>query len=189
MIAEAFYLNKLTLPAAGQDMTAFEVGQRIQEYIRQAMPLFEPMETEYNAPLCDITFSKLLRAGAFGSPLDMPKKLRNMTVEFTFESPLHDAAERERGQRFIETSQMLATAQALDPSAVHVVDATVALRDVLKAIGAPATWTRSEAVVNDMRNAEKQAQQTAQTLATMQQGADVAATLSQATPLTTGVGA
>lgn len=189
MIAEAFYLNKLTLPAAGQDMTAFEVGQRIQEYIRQAMPLFEPMETEYNAPLCDITFSKLLRAGAFGSPLDMPKKLRNMTVEFTFESPLHDAAERERGQRFIETSQMLATAQALDPSAVHVVDATVALRDVLKAIGAPATWTRSEAAVNDMRNAEKQAQQTAQTLATMQQGADVAATLSQATPLTTGVGA
>lgn len=184
MIAEAFYLNKLTLPAAGQDMTAFEVGQRIQEYIRQAMPLFEPMETEYNAPLCDITFSKLLRAGAFGSPLEMPEELRNKTIEFTFESPLHDAAERERGQRFLETSQMLATAQALDPSAVHVVDATKALRDVLKAIGAPASWTRSEAAVQEMLDAEQQAQQTAQTLATMQQGADVAATLSQATPLT-----
>lgn len=189
MIAEAFYLNKLTLPAAGQDMTAFEVSQRIQEYIRQAMPLFEPMEAEYNAPLCDITFSKLLRVGAFGSPLDMPKELRNKTIEFTFESPLHDAAEREKGQRFNEASQMLATAQALDPSAVHVVDAVAALRDVLKAIGVPAKWTRSEIATKERMDAEKQALQTAQTLATMQQGADVAATLSQASPLTTGVGA
>ena len=184
MIAEAFYLNKLTLPAQGQDMTAYEVGQRIQEYIRQAMPLFEPMETEYNAPLCDITFSKLLRAGAFGSPLDMPEELRNQQVEFTFESPLHDAADREKGQRFVEASQMLASAQALDPTSVYVVDAVVALRDTLQAIGVPAKWTRSETAARDLADAQKQAMQQAQTLATMQQGADVAATLSNATKAT-----
>lgn len=180
MIAEAFYLNKLTLPAQGQDMTAFEVSQRIQEYIRQAMPLFDPMETEYNAPICEVTFSKLLRVGAFGSPLDMPKELRNQKIEFKFESPLHDAADREKGQRFIEAGQMLASAQALDPTSVYVVDAVAALRDTLQAIGVPAKWTRSEADAQKHVDAQKQAEQAAQTLAMMQQGADVAATLKTA---------
>lgn len=184
MIAEAFYLNKITLPAQGQDMTAYEVGQRIQEYIRQAMPLFEPMESEYNAPLCDLTFAKLMRAGAFGSPLDMPKELRNMNVEFTFESPLHDAAEREKGQRFIEASQMLAQAQALDPSSIHVVDAVTALRDTLGAVGVPAKWIRSEAAVQEKMDQDAQAQQTAQTMAMMEQGASVVKDLGLATKST-----
>src|SRR5690606_20971459 len=98
MLAEAFLLNKITLPPAGENMTAYEVGQRVQEYIRQAMPLFEPMEPEYNGPLCDRTFSLLLGAGVFGSPFDMPEELHGAEIQFTFESPLHDAIEREKGQ-------------------------------------------------------------------------------------------
>ena len=187
MIAEAFYLNKITLPPAGDTMTAYEVGQRIQEYIRQAMPLFEPMETEYNAPLCELTFSKMLRAGAFGSPLDMPAELRGASIEFTFESPLHDAVEREKGQRYIEASQMLATAVQLDPNAVHIVDAEAALRDVLKAVGVPAKWTRSESQVANLIEEQKQAQQTAQLLQQMQQGASVVKTLSEASPVTPAI--
>jgi len=185
MIAEAFYLNKLTLPAQGQDMTAYEVGQRIQEYIRQAMPLFEPMESEYNAPLCDITFSKLMRAGAFGSPLDMPKELRNQNIEFTFESPLHDASEREKGQRYIEASQMLAAAQGVDQTSVHTVDAVKALRETLLAIGTPASWIRSEADVADRVAKDQEQLQMAQSLAAMEQGANVAKTFSEATAATT----
>jgi Bacteriophage head to tail connecting protein len=185
MIAEAFYLNKLTLPAQGQDMTAYEVGQRIQEYIRQAMPLFEPMESEYNAPLCDITFSKLMRAGAFGSPLDMPKELRNQSIEFTFESPLHDASEREKGQRYIEASQMLAAAQGVDQSSVHTIDAVKALRETLLAIGTPASWIRSEADVADRMAKDQEQMQMAQSLAAMEQGANVAKTFSEATAATT----
>jgi hypothetical protein len=185
MIAEAFYLNKLTLPAQGQDMTAYEVGQRIQEYIRQAMPLFEPMESEYNAPLCDITFSKLMRAGAFGSPLDMPRELRNQNIEFTFESPLHDASEREKGQRYIEASQMLAAAQGVDQTSVHTVDAVKALRETLLAIGTPPSWIRSEADVADRVAKDQEQMQMAQSLAAMEQGANVAKTFSEATAATT----
>lgn len=183
MIAEAFYLNKITLPPAGDTMTAFEVGQRIQEYIRQAMPLFEPMETEYNSPLCEITFTKMLRAGAFGSPLDMPEELRGANIEFSFESPLHDAVEREKGQRFTEAGQLLAQTIQLDPSTAHVIDASKALREVLKSIGVPASWTRSEGQVQEIADQEKQAAQTQQLLSQMQQGADVAATLQQASPI------
>lgn len=186
MIAEAFYLNKIALPPSGNDMTAYEVGQRVQEYIRQAMPLFGPMETEYNAPLCEITFNKLLRVGAFGSPLDMPRELRKREIDFTFESPLHDAVEREKGQRFIEAGQMLAQTVQADPSAVHIIDASKALRDVLKSIGVPAAWTRSEGQVQQRVDADKQAQQSAQLLAQMQSGANVAKTLHEASPAPSG---
>lgn len=180
MIAEAFYLNKITLPQPGNDMTAYEVGQRVQEYIRQAMPLFEPMEMEYNSPLCDKTFELMMRAGAFGSPFDMPKEIHGQEIDFRFESPLHDAVEREKGQRYLEASSMLAQAVQLDPNAADIIDASVALRDVLEGIGVPAKWTRSEEDAKARADARQQQQQTAELLAQMQQGADVAQKLGAA---------
>lgn len=182
MIAEAFYLNKIAMPQPGNEMTAYEVGQRVQEYIRQAMPLFEPMENEYNAPLCETTFDLMMVNGAFGSPFDMPKELRGEEIEFTFESPLHDATEREKGQRFLEAGSMLAQAAQIDPTAVHVVDIKTAFRDVLQAIGIPANWTRSELEAQALDDQAKQQAQTSNLLAQMQQGADVAQKLSSVTP-------
>lgn len=180
MIAECFFLNKLALPPPEREMTAYEVGQRVQEYIRQAMPLFEPMEAEYNAPLCENTFSIMMRAGAFGSVENMPAELHGMAYEFAFESPLHDATERQKGQRFLEAKSMLAEAAALDPSATKIVDVKIALRDVLQAIAVPAKWTRSETDVDAMEQQEQQQQQTAQMLQQMQQGSDVAKTIAEA---------
>jgi len=60
LIQEAFYLNQIQLPELKGDMTAFETQKRVEEYIRRALPLFEPMETEYNGALCDRTFDILL---------------------------------------------------------------------------------------------------------------------------------
>lgn len=180
MIAEAFFLNKITLPQPGNDMTAYEVGQRVQEYIRQAMPLFEPMEGEYNAPLCEITFDAMQRAGAFGSPFNMPASLQGAELIFSFESPLHDAIEREKGQRYLEALSMLAQSASVDPTTPLILDAKVALRDVLNGIGVPAAWTRSMEEVKALVDQQQQAQQTQQLLANMQAGAGVAKTLGEA---------
>ena len=180
MISDCFFLNKLALPPPEREMTAYEVGQRVQEYIRQAMPLFEPMEAEYNAPLCENTFAIMLRAGAFGSVMDMPQELMGTEYEFAFESPLHDATERQKGQRFLEAKSMLAEAVALDPGAASLVDVKVALRDVLQAINVPAKWTRSETVVAEMEAQAQQQQQAAQLLDQMQKGSDVAKTMAEA---------
>ena len=188
MIAEAFFLNKLALPPAGQDMTAFEVGQRVQEYIRQALPLFEPMESEYNHPLCDKTFDVMMRRGAFGSHYDIPEGIRGAEIEFLFESPLHDAVEREKGQRFMEANQMLAQAVQLDPSAADILDSSTALRDVLEGIGIPAKWTRSETQVSAMAAKRVQDQRAAEMLTQMQAGADVAKTLGEASQARPGAG-
>lgn len=180
MISEAFYLNKLTLPQRAPEMTAYEVGQRIQQYIRDALPLFEPMETEYNGAICEETFSLLLRSGAFGSPFDLPKALQGANIQFRFESPLHEAIEREKGNRFIEAQQYIAGSIQLDPSTALIVDSKAALRDVLDAIGVPAAWVNSEDEVAATVKAQQAQQQAAVLGAGMQQGADVVKTLAEA---------
>lgn len=182
MINQAFYLNKLTLPQRTPEMTAYEVGQRIQEYIRGALPLFEPMENEYNGALCEITFDIMLRAGAFGSPHDMPKRLRGAEIQFKFESPLHDAIEQQKGQKWIETKQILADAAAIYPPAVAMIDAPTALRDVLNGIQTPAKWVKSEAQVKEAED-QMQAQQNAQALLDkLQQGSEIAKNVGGAQP-------
>lgn len=180
-IREAFYLSKLSLPPmGGPDMTAYEVGQRVQEYIRQALPLFEPIEEDYNAALCDMTFETLLREGGFGGPDRIPESLRGSDVRFTFESPLSQAAEKEKGQRFLETKAMIAQAVEIEPSARYTVDFGAALRDALSGSGTPEGWLRSEEDVQAAFQQEKQAQEAAQLLAGAQQGADVAQKLGSA---------
>lgn len=179
MIKEAFFLNKLALPSPESTMTAYETGQRVQEYIRQALPLFEPMEQEYNGALCNVTYETLQRNGAFGSPDNVPKELHGVEFSFEFESPLREATDREKGQRFLEAKSMLAASIALDPGAIHLVDVKVALRDVLEGIGVPAKWTRSEAEVSESEEAQAQAQEAQETLAMMEKGSGIAKDLAQ----------
>lgn len=150
LLAQGFFLDKLTLPERAPEMTAYEVGQRVQEYIRGAMPLFEPIEQDYNAQLCEATFNLMLRHGAFGSPLDMPRKLRGAKLQFKFESPLHDAIEQQKGQKFIEVHSLLQQAAELDQKIGNILDVRKTMRDVLEGVGAPATWTRSDAEIDEM---------------------------------------
>lgn len=181
LIREAFYLNTISMPpAGGGDMTAYEVGQRVQEYIRNALPLFEPMEADYNGQLCEITFETLMRQGAFGAPDSIPESLQATDTRFDFEGPLSEAIERDKGQKFLQSKAMIAEAASIDPSQVKIMDFGETLRDVLTGIGTPAKWLHSPEDVAAAVEADKQAKEQAQLLQGLQQGADVAATLGQA---------
>jgi hypothetical protein len=175
MLHKAFYLDALTLPERAPEMTAYEVGQRVQEYIRNALPIFEPMEHEYNAALCEETFHLMQRNGAFGSPLDWPKKLRGVEIDFRFESPLHDAIEQQKGQKWQEAQGLLSSALALDQDTGFILDAKTALRDALAGVGVPALWLRDEQEVQAMTQQRAQQQQQQQMLASLEQGSNAAA--------------
>lgn len=179
MLHSAFFLDALTLPQRAPEMTAYEVGQRVQEYIRNALPIFEPMEMEYNAALCDETFELMLSANAFGDPRQWPQQLRGAEIEFTFESPLHDAIEEQKGQKFTQAQALIGQAMALDPSVAFVPKAEVALRDALHGIGVPSAWLNSEAFVTEAK--KKQADQAAQQqrLANMESASTSAKNLGQ----------
>lgn len=180
MLREAFFLSKLDLPQSGPEMTAYEVGQRVQEYIRHAAPLFEPLEDEDNAAMCEATFDLLLRHGAFGSVEDMPQSLRGQDIEFRFESPLHEAIERQKGQKFVEAKALLADTLALDPTVGANIDVTTAFRDVLQSIGVPAKWLNSEEEAAEIIAGQEAEAEAAKLLETMGTGAEVAKTMGEA---------
>jgi hypothetical protein len=161
MLLQAFYLNKLNLPQRAPEMTAYEVGQRIQEYIRGALPIFEPMEAEYNGGICETTFQTLLRAGVFGSPRDIPESLMGAGIDFEYESPLHDAIEEQMGQKFLEAKALLTEAMDVDRGSAYLMDTRIALRQALEGIGIPSRWVRPEDEVEELveDEAEAEAQQ------------------------------
>lgn len=182
MLATAFYLNKLSLPPAGDgEMTAFETSQRIQEYIRNALPLFEPMETEYNGALCEDTFEELLRLGAFGQPDDIPDSIRGAEIRFKFESPLHEAIERKKGTQFLEAKQLVREAIEVDPSTLATVNWRTALRDALEGVGMPARWEREEKDVEAYAKQQAQQQQAEKLTQTVASAAEAGKSLGDAT--------
>ena len=164
-LADAFYLNKLTLPPPEGDMTAFEVGQRVEEYVRAALPLFEPMEHEYNGQLCEDTFDALLRAGHFGAIADIPAELRGRDVHFKFVSPLHDAIERKNASEFMESAGLIERAMQLDPNSIATMDVASALRAALEGVGLAEKHIRSpeeiESIIEAMNAQAQQAQEAA----------------------------
>jgi len=175
-LKDATFLSKLNLPpvVTGEPMTAYEVGQRVQEYVRNALPLFEPVETDYNGALCDDVFELLYR----NSPemqASLPRSLMGAERKFEFESPLREAVEHAKAGQFVAAQQVIAAAQATDPTTALIMDAQKATRDVLLAV-APAAWLRPENIVDGMIQQQQAAQQQQQLLALMKQGTEIAET-------------
>ncbi|API59526.1 hypothetical protein BSL82_09555 [Tardibacter chloracetimidivorans] len=180
LLKEAFFLNTLTLPQNGPEMTAYEVGQRIQEYIRQASPIFEPLEDEDNGQMCEATFDLMLRAGAFGRPEEIPQSLRGADIGFRFESPLHDAIEKQKGQKMMEAIGLLGQVLPVDPTAAAQIDFKTAFRDALSSVGMPAKWLRSEDEADAIVEGQQEQQQAQALLEDLSAGAQVATQVGEA---------
>lgn len=168
-LRSAFFLDKVNLPMPtdSKEMTAFEVGQRLQEYIRGAMPLFGPMETEYNGGICDMTFDLLYRGGAFGSKYEMPPSLRGADIQFKFISPLTDAIEAQKGQQLMQVKALLAQVADLDSALPKMVDAATMFRDAVNGTGAPNRWLISEKAYGGLKQQADQAAAIQSTIANM----------------------
>ena len=175
MIADAFYLTKLGLPEAGQGgMSPIEVKIRTDEFIRGTLPLFEPMESEYNGALMEQNFEILLRAGAFGPPQAIPESLKGQETELKFESPLRDSIESLKGQQFIGALQLAIQAAQVDPTALKQVKWSDAHRDAQHGIGTPPDWMEDEEVVQAQVEAAAQEAQLVKTGQTVSAAAQIA---------------
>lgn len=179
MLAEAFYLSKINLPQA-REKTAYETARLVEEYVRNALPLFEPLEDEYNATMLDAVMTRGLRLGAYGPPDIIPEPLRGRDVRFRFVNPLREAMAKRKVMAFQESVGILSAAAQIKPEALAEVDVNQMLRDALHGAGAPAQWFKSEeakqaemAAAAQMANLQKMA-------GMVQTGADVAKSVSQA---------
>jgi hypothetical protein len=154
---EAWFLDRLSLPVMDHEITAYEASVRTKDFIRRILPVVEPAEAEYNAPICDRAFARLQRAGAFGSPEDRPQSLKNgADLQFTFESPFRQAQEEAKGQIFAAGTAIIGAAVQLDPESAAIPDAKKALRDALNGIGWAAEWLRDEDAVDAINQQKAQ---------------------------------
>jgi hypothetical protein len=179
-IESAFYLDKIGLPEMNGDMTAFETAQRVKEYMRKIVPLFSPIEADYNGSICEDTFTLLMRGGAFGPMNQIPEELLGEDIRFQFRSPLSENLDRQKAQSFAEAKQMLSETIPLDQTAPRMIDIRKALRDTMEGIGVPIDWFRSAEELEAMDKKDMEAQQMQQTMALMQQGSQVADTMGSA---------
>jgi hypothetical protein len=158
-LSSAFYLNKLSLPEAGREMTAYEVSERMKQFRREVLPLFAPIEMEYNGALCEEAFAVMMQGGFMGSPYDIPKELQGQNIEFKFKSPLSQTEEEQKVERFRITSGLLREAAEFDSKAVHNVNFDNAFRDALDGSGVPEMWLNSEEDVQERRILEQEIEQ------------------------------
>ena len=180
ILSRAFFLDQIRMPQFGEVRTATEMRMVYEQWVRSALPLFEPMEQEYNSAVCDETFELALENGAFGSVLDMPPILRGQEIRFEFESPLQAGVKRANAQAFMESANLLATAVQLDPNATAVFNTQQAIRDALDGAGAPSDWFNTEEEAAMIVDASQQAQQEEMMTQQVAQGAEIATQVGQA---------
>ena len=175
MLSKAFFIDKLAMPEPTPRMTAFELGQRLQEHIRNLLPLFEPMQIEYNTRLLDKTYATLRNMNAFktdgsGGTPPLPPALAAADVTWTFESPLQSAKDQILVEYFKGSLELVGLGMQGGATA-NPIKTDKALRDAIRGMGTPATWRKDQAEFD--QEAQQQAQQK-QAMAGMQAAQGVA---------------
>ena len=173
-ITAGFFLDKIQLPQTGTEMTAFEVRRRIEEHIRAASPIFEPIEEDYSNPICDGTFHVLRDFGAF--PLDeMPESLQGADIRFSFRSPLADLADQNEAEIYTDVlNRIVMPAVQADPAQLQNVNWTEATRDAMRAGGWKAKWLNPVEAVDQERERLEEAAAAAQEAEGLQQAGQIA---------------
>lgn len=159
---EAFYLDKLNLPPDdGVERTAYELSKRLQQSSRDASPIFEPILTEINAPICEDTFTLLMENGLFGGKEAVPEELRGEAIDFVFENPLQNIKDESLSQQLMEILQLTQTVAQIDPKVIQDLDIRTAYREAISGSGAPESWIRDKSdadqIIIDQQQSEEEA--------------------------------
>lgn len=181
LLADAFFINKLA-PLANRDkeVTAYEASQVVQEYIRSALPLFEPIEDEWTGALLDVSTQKIMRAGGFGPtdasgiPVNMPDSLLGSEIEFEFNNALTEARERQTVDAFMESAQLINVAAQMDQGAPQEVNMRDMFRDSFGAVpGGKVDWLNSTEDATTGREALAEQAQAQEAMNEVATGAEV----------------
>lgn len=143
MIDRAWFLDKLKLPdPASGDMTAYEVARRIEDHVRNLLPLFEPMELECNNQVLDRSFSRLANMKKFDWSLQ-PQSLHHTDVFWAFKNPMQEASSRILVSQGMEVMQIIKAAQEFGLQ-VSPVKSDIVVKDMIRGTSAPATWRKTQ---------------------------------------------
>lgn len=183
LVEAAFFKNVFNLPVDGPDMTATEVVERKEEFIRTIGPTLGQLEPDYPGTIVSRVFGLMsgpnrdFQAGQLPPP---PEALLNRDVKFEFQSPIQQARKRLEVANMSRAFEFMAPLIQLDPGVAANFDGDEIARDLPDAFSLPAKWLRPKDQVQQMRTQAQQAQAAQGALIEGQQLADVVNTVADA---------
>lgn len=117
-LTRAFHLDVLRMPDTRRSKSTEEVQFLIDEYVRAALPLFAPMQAEYNEAVLNEVDAVVQSVGMF-PPHEMPDALRRNIddVQYAWDNPLAEMIERQKAATVGEISGLAQTVAALEEAA------------------------------------------------------------------------
>jgi hypothetical protein len=172
LLSKSFFIDKLTLPDQGGEMTAFEVSRRLEEHIRNLLPLFEPMQVEYNSRTLDLAFETMRNMRKFDWSR-IPPALSESDFTWSFESPIQRATDLIMVEQFKGSLEvmMLGAQAGAGSKPIHI---DQAMRDAIRGVGGPATWRKTKEEQQEEAEAMQQEQEQAKAMAQAQQATEIA---------------
>ncbi len=146
------------------EMTAFEFSEKINLLYRLLGPVYGRFVSEFLNPLIDRVFAIMLRGGAFSPPPDI-LAAQGGIIDVEFDNPLAKAQQFEEVQAIQAGVQDLALIGKAElelrgsTQVMDILDADKAGRKIFEIRGVPASVTRSEDEVEQVRAARQQAQE------------------------------
>ncbi len=106
-IGAAFYRDILELPSARDaDLTATEINARLDQYMRQAPPVFSRIEASYNAPHVMLVYRILSKNGVLPPKPEKVQQFEEFAgeeaIEFDYESPIKVARDKTEAMKILE---------------------------------------------------------------------------------------
>ena len=149
---QAFFRNVLNLPTDGPQMTATEVLERKEEFIRTIGPVFGQLESDYIGQIVERCFGIMVRAGAFA---EAPEILAEREPKFEFESPVARARRQSEIGGFARAMEVLTPLITVQADMLDRFDTDQIAEDVPEALGASLKWLRTDAQVDAIRQERK----------------------------------
>lgn len=164
----AFFRNVMNLPIDGPEMTATEVIERREEWMREVGPMFGRLESEFIAPMVERAFMVMLRGGGFAQ---IPESLAGRNVKFEFESPVKRVRQQIEATAARMWKDEVLSLAAADPSALDKLDMDAYIEFTAEAGKVPLRLVRPQDEVEALREARAAQQQAAAEMQMVEQGA------------------
>ncbi len=174
-VFSAFFKNIFQPLLEKSGMTATEVLERREEFIRTAGPAFDGLESDYTAPMVELSFNIIQRGGGFLPP---PEALQNRDIKFKYVSPVEQARKQIEAAGMARFFELVAPLVGFQPEMMDHIDGDEIMRDAPDVSGMPERWLKSKDRVEAVRKQRAEAQQAAAALEEASQVAEVAKTAS-----------
>ena len=166
-----FYKNILDLPIDGPQMTATEIIARRETFVAQIGSIFGILESSYTGPIVERGFNIMLRKGAFGEPHEIPEEIQGTSVTFRFASPVEKAKRQIEEASVFQGLEKVILLSQTRPEILDRYNFDEIGKFIAKSNDFPPELTNDDKTVEEIKEANAQAQQQQNMMDVMERGA------------------